>query len=135
MSVESTAIHRRVPKLPVSPSRSPSSARMNVKAAHVDCTLWDAEETTTIELYDAYREDAGSNVAAGLRGPKVGVHLTTAPRDEVPCRQCRIQSTNAFTRSRRLVRRRQEIMERPADGNTMETLGELHRGRWQSTGH
>src|SRR5579872_923729 len=109
MSVESTAIHRRVPKLPVSPSRSPSSARMNVKAAHVDCTLWDAEETTTIELYDAYREDAGSNVAAGLRGPKVGVHLKasleSAARKASPWRHKRTK-TSCNPSSARSPRRR-----------------------------
>src|SRR5208282_1946992 len=76
MSRESTRIHRRVPKLPVSPSRSPSSASWSVGAAHVDCTLWDAEETSTTDLYDAYREEAGSNLAALPRGPKIGVHLT-----------------------------------------------------------
>ena len=75
MNVESTAIHRRVPKLPVSPSRSPSLASLSVGAAHADYTLGDAEETTTTDLYDAYREEAGSNVATRLRGPKIGVHL------------------------------------------------------------
>src|SRR5271168_3439353 len=79
MSRESTRIHRRVPKLPVSPSRSPSSASWSVGAAHVDCTLWDAEETSTTDLYDAYREEAGSNLAALPRGPKIGVHLTPVP--------------------------------------------------------
>jgi len=76
MSAESTAVHRRVPKLPVSPSRSPSLARMKVVAAYADYKHWDAEETTTTDLYDAYEDGAGSNEAAGLRGPKNGVHLT-----------------------------------------------------------
>src|ERR1022692_3521152 len=75
MNIVSTAVHRRVPNLPVSPSRSPSSASLSVGAAHADCMLWDAEETTTTDLYDAYRDEAGSNLAAGLRGPKIGVHL------------------------------------------------------------
>src|ERR1022692_3538272 len=80
MNIVSTAVHRRVPNLPVSPSRSPSSASLSVGAAHADCMLWDAEETTTTDLYDAYRDEAGSNLAAGLRGPKIGVHLMGPPR-------------------------------------------------------
>src|SRR5271155_2161662 len=99
MSRESTRIHRRVPKLPVSPSRSPSSASWSVGAAHVDCTLWDAEETSTTDLYDAYREEAGSNLAALPRGPKIGVHLNDHCGSYFDCYYCNCRPSDTMCRS------------------------------------
>ena len=75
------AVHSLVPKLPVSPSRSPSWRAAKVVAAMEDCEVVVTKKRLPIIycLYDTReQEDAGSTLAAGLRGPKSGVHFTAA---------------------------------------------------------
>ena len=79
-----SAVHSLVPKLPVSPSRSPSWHAAKVIPAIDDCKVVTTKKRLPIfdYLYDTRAErDAGSTLANALRGPKNGVHLTRSTPD------------------------------------------------------
>jgi len=72
------AVHSLVPKLPVSPSRSASWRTAKVIATMDDCRVRVTNKRLPIFiwLYNTREdEDAGSTLAAGLRGPKSGGHF------------------------------------------------------------
>lgn len=71
------AVHSIVPNLRVSPSRSPSWLASTSSPRSMTVRWGDREETTNFYLIVGYteQEDAGSTLAAGLHGPKSGVHF------------------------------------------------------------
>ena len=75
------AVHSIVPNLRVSPSRSPSWLASTSSPRSMTVRWGDREETTNFYLIVGYteQEDAGSTLAAGLHGPKSGVHF------RIPC--------------------------------------------------
>src|SRR5260370_29989920 len=77
------AVHRPVPNLRVSPSRSPSWLASKSSPLWTTARCGDREETTNIYLFVRYteREDAGSTLATGLNGPKSGVHFNGGLND------------------------------------------------------
>ena len=72
------AVHSIVPTLRVSPSRSPSWLASTSSPRSTTVRWGDREETTNFYLIVGHteQEDAGSTLAAGLHGPKSGVHFT-----------------------------------------------------------
>jgi hypothetical protein len=74
----SAHVHRLVTNLPVSPSRSPSWLAMHAVASLDECKGVTKKRLLVFyDMRDTEEQDAGSTLAADLRGPNDGVHFTS----------------------------------------------------------